>query len=298
MVSDVCPNCNSKIDQVIIETGEIVCTHCGLVIDDTPLDTSPERRVYSIHQSRTRERTGLPLSYSRPHLGITTNFYGKRDARGKTLQAHIQDKMYRLQRLDSKSKISDTWERNLKIALYELDRLTDRLHLNTTIKELSAILYRRCLAEDLIRGRSIDDFVAACVYCVCRQNNVPRSLKDVSEKSKRNLSDVARTYRLILKELGIKTPVDDPVKYVPKIASSLGLDLGVQNKVIDTLCVLREANKLIGKNPRSVVGAVLYHECLRHGAKTTQAAIAQESGISSVTLRKRYDEILESGIID
>jgi transcription initiation factor TFIIB len=298
MVSDICPNCNNTIDQVIIETGELVCSNCGLVLDDVPLDTSPENRVFTLQESITRKRTGSPLSYSSLHLGITTNFYGNTDAQGKTLQAPMKDKMYRLKRLDAKSKISETWERNLKIALDELDRLIDRLHLGDIIKEKSAKLYRRCLVEDLIRGRSIDDFVAACVYCVCRQNNVPRSLKTVAENSKRNLSDVARTYRLILRELRIKTPVDDPVKYVPKIASSLGLDLGVQNKVIDTLRDLREANKLVGKNPRSVVGAVLYHECLRYGTKTTQIAIAKESGISSVTLRKRYDEILASGLLE
>ena len=135
MLSEKCPNCDKKLDQIIIETGEIICSYCGLVIEDTPIYTGPDKRIYSLQQSRTRERTGSPISYSNLHLGISTNFYGNKDAQGKTLQAQIKEKMYRLKKLDSKSKFSDTWDRNLKIALDELDRLTDRLYLNKAKKK-------------------------------------------------------------------------------------------------------------------------------------------------------------------
>lgn len=155
-------------------------------------------------------------------MGMSTNMYGTRDNKGKTLSLDTKNKMNTLIKLDTRSKHSESREKNLKIALDELDRLTARLYLPYKIKEKSAIQYRRSLKEDLIRGRSIEAFVAAYVYCQCRLEKIPRSLKEIALESTRDYHEVARTYRLLLKEHRIKTPIDDPVKYVPKIASRLG----------------------------------------------------------------------------
>ena len=63
--------------------------------------------------------------------------------------------------------------------------------------------------------------LAASVYAACRRNNVPRPLKEISKASTREHSEVSRSYRLLHRELKLKMPIDDPMKFVSGIASKL-----------------------------------------------------------------------------
>jgi transcription initiation factor TFIIB len=54
---------------------------------------------------------------------------------------------------------------------------------------------------------------------------LPRPLQEITEVSIRNHAEVARTYRLLIKELKIGMLVDDPMKFIPGIASKLELKL-------------------------------------------------------------------------
>jgi transcription initiation factor TFIIB len=163
------------------------------------------------------------MSYTLFDKGLSTVFKGNRDAYGNPLKDETRIKMDRLRRYDNRSKFDETWRRNLSRAMAELDRMTAALYLPKNIKEQSALLYRKALKLDLIRGRSIDAFVAANIYAACRQNKLPRPLKEISKLSSREHGEIARTYRLLLREMKLKMPIDDPMKFIPSIASKLNL---------------------------------------------------------------------------
>ena len=188
LIEKECPRCNGTSKITDWEAGEEVCSSCGLVLNDTQLSTDPERRAFSVHENQTRSRTGYGTSYVQYDKGLSTIFPGFRDGTGKILNEETMRTITRLRRFDNRSKMAETWRRNLSIAMAELDRLSSVLHLSNSIKERSALLYRKALKNDFIRGRSIDAFVAACIYAVCRQAGVPRSLKDFTVSSKREHS--------------------------------------------------------------------------------------------------------------
>jgi transcription initiation factor TFIIB len=169
----------------------------------------------------------------------------------------------------------------------ELDRMATKLHIPNNVKENSALLYRRCLKKDLIRGRSIDAFVAACIYASCRQAKVPRPLKVVTEASIREHSEVARTYRLILKDLDLKMPIDGPMKFIPSIASKLGLKRETENFAIEILNKAKERFALSGKDPRGLAAAALYIASIENNDKRIQKDVAAAAGTTEVTLRNR-----------
>jgi len=171
--------------------------------------------------------------------------------------------------------MDDTWGRNLSIAMAELDRMSARLSLPSNLKEQAAIIYRRALKEDLIRGRSIDAFVAASLYSTCRMNGVPRSLKSISTESSREHSEVARSYRILIKELKIKMPVDGPIKFVSGIASKLKLKRSTEFHAIDILRIAHKKRELSGKDPRGVAAAALYLACLAKKERRIQKDIAK-----------------------
>jgi transcription initiation factor TFIIIB Brf1 subunit/transcription initiation factor TFIIB len=147
---------------------------------------------------------------------IIPNFVGKR-LKKSSGTGFLRDIIYpESRRQDNRSKTRESKSRNLSIAMPELDRMASELNLPRNVKKNAALLYRKALDKDLIRGRSIDAFIAACIYASCRLLKVPRPLKTVSKISKRLHSKVTMTYRLIHKELNLKPAVDGPYKYIPR----------------------------------------------------------------------------------
>jgi len=176
----------------------------------------------------------------------------------------------------------------------ELDRMSAALHLPQNVKEAAALTYRRALKKDLIRGRSIDAFVAASIYAACRQSKVPRPLKEITRASTRDQGEVSRTYRLILRELRIKMPVDDPMKFIPSIASKLRLRRDTEQRAVDILRKAKQAQGLSGKDPRGLAAAALYMACLGTDDRRIQKDVAEAAGTTEVTLRNRLRGLEET----
>jgi transcription initiation factor TFIIB len=282
-----CSRCGGNRIIKDYETGEEVCGTCGLVLNDNHIDSGPEWRAFTISEKESRSRTGLGTSYTLYDKGLSTVFTGYRDANGKKLNDKTLMKMDRLRRYDNRSKFDETWRRNLSIAMAELDRMSAKLHLPQNLKEQSALLYRKALKKDLIRGRSIDSFVAASIYASCRAAHVPRPLKEITKCSTRDHSEVARTYRLLIREMGMKMPIDDPMKFVPKIASKLNLRGETEFHAIDILRQAKRMQGLSGKDPRGVAAAALYKACIETNDKRIQKEVAEAAGTTEVTLRNR-----------
>jgi len=282
-----CPKCGNTNIITDTENGERVCSRCGLVIDETPIDMGPEWRAFTVAEKNTRSRTGLGSSLTLYDKGLSTVFKGDRDASGRKLNNEARLKMDRLRRYDNRSKFDETWRRNLSIAMAELDRMSVTLHIPSNIKEQAALIYRKALKADLIRGRSIDAFVAASIYAACRTAEVPRPIKKVSEASTRDHSEVARTYRLLIRELKIRMPIDEPMKFVPSIAAKLNLRRDTEQKAVDILKSAKIKKGISGKDPRGLAAAALYMACLANDDKRIQKEVALAAGTTEVTLRNR-----------
>jgi transcription initiation factor TFIIB len=282
-----CPNCGSQKLIRDYDSGEDVCGTCGLVVQGTIIDQGPEWRAFTAAENDSRARTGYAMSLALYDKGLSTVFRPDRDANGNRLDNETRIKMTRLRRFDNRTKFDETWQRNLSAAMSELDRMCTHLHIPKNVKEQAALVYRKALKKDLLRGRSIDGFVAASLYVACRQHKIPRPLKELSEISTRNHPEIARTYRLLIRELNLRMPVDDPMKFVPGIASKLKLTQRTERHAIDILMEAKKRQGLTGKDPRGLAAAALYKACIETHEKRIQKDIAEAAGTTEVTLRNR-----------
>lgn len=291
-----CPHC--KCDDLVYDPdrGENVCSNCGLVVTDEVVSRAPEWRAYTLEERARKTRTGMPMSYTQYDKGLYTSFRTDRDSSGNKLKSKERRKMWRLRKHDVRSKMQESGIRNLSRAMTMLDRMGSKLHLPKSIREKAAITYRKALKKDLIRGRTIEGFVAASLYSACRQEKVPRSLKEVSKASTMNLKDVARTYRLLVKELDLKMPVDYPMKFVPRIASEIKISRETDRMTVEILKIAKEKKALMGKDPRGMAAAALYMASKANEEGCTQREIADSAGTTEVTLRNRLRDLEE--IID
>lgn len=288
-----CPYCKESNIIEDREIGESVCSNCGLVVTNTLMDTGPEYRVFN-QQDTNRKRAGAGYSITSYDKGLSTVIKGNRDASGKLLDNETALMMRRLQKTDNRSKVDETQTRNLSLAMSELDRMGSELHLPKNVKDNAALIYRKTLNKDLIRGRSIDAFVAASLYASCRLYKVPRPLKEVSRISKRSHSEVATTYRLIHKELNLKPPTDTPYKFIPSIASDLRISQQIEQRAVEILRHADEVNELVGKNPRGLAAAALYMACKESDEKRPQRAVSKAAGTTEVTIRNRVKGLKEA----
>jgi len=287
----VCPLCNSTKIFTDINNGEEVCTKCGCVINDTIVSYGKDRQSHSYEEHEDKSRHGFFITKSSYDRGFNTVIQGTKDFSGTQMGNEAASDMKRLQRHDNRSKVNDTAMRNLNVAMTELDRMTSALHLPSNAKEYAAHTYRKALTMDLIRGRSIDAFIAASVYVACRVMSIPRSLQSVADESKRDYQEVSMTYRFLLKKMNIRPPVDSPQKYIPKLASTLGVSRSVERLAVDLLMAAKGTSALTGKDPRGVAGAALYYAMEIRGEHMVQRRIADASDTTEVTLRNRYREL-------
>jgi len=289
---DKCPECGSTNLIHDYDTGETVCSDCGLVIRDQMMDKGPEWRAFTQEEKESRSRVGIPTSYSVHDKGLSTAI-GRidRDAFGRKLPLSTRLQMLRLRKWQIRSRVHSSVDRNLAQAMAELDRLSDKVYIPGSVKEKAAVIYRKALDKGLVRGRSIAAIAAASLYAACRITRTARTLREISEASLVNKKDVARCYRLLLRELEIQMPIADPLTYISKIAEKIDISGETQGLAIK---IIREAKKkkaAAGKDPLGLAAAALYIACLKRGERKTQKDIAEAANVTEVTVRNRYKNL-------
>jgi transcription initiation factor TFIIB len=276
------------------ESGEIICSNCGMVICERIEDTiDQERRAYSSEEAADkRDRTGAPTSLALHDMGLYT-IIGRdnRDASGQVLDISMCSKMKRLRVWDSRIHVHKPSEKNLRQAFHQLDILKDKLGLSDAIVEKAAYIYRKVCERRLVRGRTIKGMLTAAVYIACRETGIPRTLNDIAAISNIKRKDIARNYRTLVLELDIKIPEVDPMKCIVKVANKLGMSEKTKHQAMNIMTEVVKREITSGKVPMGLAATVLYASCMKTGESIHQTSIAAASGVTEVTIRNRFKDI-------
>ena len=283
-----CPECGSINLIHDRERGEIICRDCGLVVEEKMIDFSQEWREFDHTQAEKRRRTGAPMTYTKFDRGLGTDVGQKGDI--FKLSGKGRNKFFRLRKWQY--RISTAIERNLKLALAELKRVSSYLKLPKSVEEESARIYTMAVQRGLVRGRSMESVVAGALYAACRRYDVPRTLDELSEASGIDKKEIGRTYRFVTRELGIRILPSNPVDYIPRFASALKLSAETQSKSVEILEMAEKAELTSGRGPTGIAAASLYVAALINNEKRTQREVADIAGVTEVTIRNRYKELL------
>ena len=200
----------------------------------------------------------------------------------------------RLRTWDNRSQVHEPVDRNFRQAFSELDRLKTKLALSDAVIEKTAYIYRKALDKGLVRGRSIPGLIAASLYAACRNTETPRTLTDVANGINIKRKDIARCYRLLLRELDLKMPVVNPIKCISRISSIAELSEKTKRKAVEILDQATKIELSAGKDPMGLAAAALYLSCVINGENKTQKDIAVAAGVTEVTIRNRYKGLKEA----
>lgn len=243
----------------------------------------------------------MPASLARHDMGLST-IIGRtdKDYTGNRIATSIKSTIDRLRILDYRTQLYSSTDRSLKKAFAELDTVKDKLTLPDSVVEKIAYIYRKAQERGLVRGRTISATLADAVYISCRQAGVGKTLKDIAQGTNVKPKALSHSYRILLTELDIKTPMLDPMRCVAKVANKMHLHERITRQGMDIMHTAVRKETSAGKNPMGLAAAVLYisynnsnikgsiykgNTESNNNNKRNQTSFAQAAGITDVTLR-------------
>ena len=270
------------------EDGFYVCLNCGSVFSRI-LDSSP-RRAFTAEEIQKRKNTERVYS----PIGPRTIIRGSRDARGTLLSPKFKSKFNRLAKIHR--SLTTSYERNLWIALPNLQRLQKRLGIPDIVAEDALRIYTQTVKKKLTMGRSIDTLLSASIFCSLRVHGIPRTIEEITKVAQIPKKKVIKSYRLILMEilphLNLKVQHFTPVRYVDKFNDELGLSMQVRNVAVKLITSAKENGfNIAGKDPKGIAAASIYLGSKLCNENRTQKEISKLAMVTEVTLRMRVKDL-------
>jgi transcription initiation factor TFIIB len=290
-LADVCPECGGDSIHRDDVHGERVCRECGCVLSDNLVETGSSWSAFSHSDAEQTTRVGSPMTELLHDRGLTTKIHWKdTDAHGRPISARKKQTMRRLRTWQTRARLSRSGERNLQVALSEINRMSSALAVPEQVREMASHIYRDALSDDLIQGRSIEAVASSALYIACRNEQIPRSLDEIERAARVDRTEIARTYRRIAAEQELEMKPVDPKLFVPRFCSKLDVSRPVQRRARSILEQAAAEGLHSGKSPTGLAGAAIYLATRECDSEVTQSDIADVAQVTEVTIRNRYQE--------
>ncbi len=287
-----CPYCGSTDLIYDPEKGEVICMKCGAVIEENVVDLKKEWRSFEEGDSSRARATGH-LTYTKADQGVGTSISGSINK----LSHEARSKVLRLKKWQT--RIGSSTEKNLRMAMNDLKKIVDLLRLPKNVEEEASYIYTLAAQKGLVRGRNIDSVVVASIYIALRKLGIPRTLDEIASVTNITKKEISKVYRLLSKELKIKIKPIDPADYIYRFANLLHLKQETLELALELLKKAQEKKLVAGRSATGIAAAILYIASELNKEKKTQKEIAEVAGVTEVTIRNRYRELVkELGLED
>jgi len=282
-----CPECGSRRFKRDEARGEVYCLECGSLVDENRIDTGREYRLFDSDSSK-KERVGSSISYTKADKGISTKI-GENNELNR-VSGEKRGQYYRMKKWDRRT---DSRQNSIKQGLTILDRLTYELNLPDSVKEEAGRLYEKCIEEDLIKGKEREAAVAALIYLVARNQEVPRTQKEIAEVAKVKKRKMNKTYRSLARDLDLRIRPARPENFISRYSSNLGISGRAEARARNIVTEARKEGLTSGKNPSSIAAGGIYIAALLEAEDVTQREVAGVTDVTQTTVRKTYRQLAE-----
>jgi transcription initiation factor TFIIB len=288
------------------ESGEIICNICGIVLSEEkelPLHPRVQEEMTVMNHANSKS-TNTDLRYNENNSNNnnilfnieSSTIIGRSnvDAIGKKISKDMENKIDKLRIWERRTRYINAKDRNLKSAFTQLNSIKHKLGLSNAIVEKSFYIYKKASSLGLIQGRRTEGILSASIYLACKELEIPKTLKEISDISNVKVKSISKYSRLLIFELDLKPiPIIDPIKCIVKIANNLKLEEKIKHKAIKIMKEVMKEEIHVGKNPLSIAASTIYAVCktIEEDDKT-QIEIANSAGISAAVVRDRYNDII------
>ena len=278
----VCPDCRSPHPNLVEDfaSGDLICRDCGCVVGDRIIDTRSEWRTFSNESGGDDpSRVGGPANPLLDGDQLDT-LIGKKDGTSKDLS-----------KLQSRSALKAS-DKNLLSAFQTISIMSERIGLPKIIADRAKQIFKKVDNEKVLKGKSQEGIIAACIYIACRQEKVPRTFREISALTLLPKKEIGRCYKAVAPFLESGIEAVSTEDFLSRYCSYLDLGIEVQKAAASVIRKATELGILAGKSPISIAAAGIYMITLLFPqfSRATKD-ISFVAGVSETTIKHTYKEL-------
>lgn len=184
---------------------------------------------------------------------------------------------------------------NLRAYLQIVD-VASILGLEHDISDHAFQLFRDCSSATCLRNRSVEALATACLVQAIREAQEPRTLQEISIAANLPQKEIGKYIKILGEALQLSQPFNSNsiAVHMPRFCTLLQLNKSAQELATHIGEVVMNKCFCTRRNPISISAAAIYLACQLEDRRKTQAEICKVTGLTEVTLRKVYKELLEN----
>ncbi|KRH92712.1 Transcription initiation factor TFIIB, partial [Pseudoloma neurophilia] len=260
------------------KTGSVLCSNCGAVISTSLIDEKSEWRSF--------EENSLNPS----RVGAANNPLLENDQLDTIISNIGNLTSYSLNRTQLKSTMRGP-ERSLISGFNCITHFCERSSISKTISDRAKMIFKTIDEKKLLKGKNSEGVIAACIYISCKQEQSPRTFKEISLLTNVPKKEIGRSYKLISQFIKnvVYITTDD---IVARFCSDLSLSIEHQKIAVEISKKITTNGLMTGKSPDSVAAAVIYLLTNIFNLKHIQRDIPMVTNVTDVTIKNTYKDLL------
>jgi hypothetical protein len=277
-----------------------VCTECGRV-DESYVSDEPEWRSGLDEGGSTADPSRIGAPVNTDHFSMAWG-QGTLIRVAGTWKGGTYKQM-RMARIHQHSTMNHR-DRALFHAYLSLDKVCKQiLNLPEAVLYQAKIKYKAFNEAVLTRGAVRNGIKANCIFQACREFGVARTTKEIADAFGIPARDLSRTTEIFQEQVPdqkvhVTTPADLIARFVNDITCIPDAVRGrVKMKIVKGCQALDECVELMGRTPKAVACAVIFHVLTLEGLKPNKAEICKICDVSVPTLGKIEAIVKESGLL-
>ncbi|KAI8869272.1 TFIIB-domain-containing protein [Ramicandelaber brevisporus] len=284
----MCPNCRNPVPNIIenFAAGDLVCNDCGLVLGSRIIDTRSEWRTFSNEEGDDPSRVGSAANALLDGPQLDT-LIGRMDG-GSGMAKNLNQ-------IHSKTMQSKT-SKNLIDAYKQISAMCDTIDLPKAIGDLAKHWFKKTQEQNLLRGKSSDVIIAACILMACKQEKVPRTFKEISALTKVPIKEIGRAAKALiaLHDSSVtSSTLTTADSFIHRFCSNLNLKQIVQKYASDIVQRANELSTLSGKSPVTVAAAAIYMAAFLVDTPVTISDIKSATGAHETVTKAAYKALYQ-----
>ncbi|ATY66638.1 transcription initiation [Cordyceps militaris] len=297
-----CPDCREIPPNLVEEfsSGDMVCQSCGVVVGTRIIDTRSEWRTFANDDQNGDDpsRVGGPQDEFVEGQQLATSVAFSESRQHKNL-LRVQN-----------NTNQDKQQRGLMQAYKEIVSLCEAINMGQNVSNAAKHIFKLVDKYKFMKGKPQEAVIAGCIFIACRQNNVPRTFREIFNLTSVSKKEVGRVFKQLqnfLQKLqdteGEATGLNTVTNYentsvgaedlCSRYVSQIGFK--AQQKISKISRELAEqANDiaaLAGRSPLSVAAACIYMACHLVGEPRASLPIAKQAGVSDGTVKTAYKHL-------
>ncbi|XP_026459882.1 transcription initiation factor IIB-2-like [Papaver somniferum] len=288
-VDENCSGCKKSTIVVFDRSaGDMICMECGLVLESHYIDDTAEWRIFVDDYAIDNDSVRVG-EQSNPYLadgGLSTviaKLSGK--SGGNSFMSFGRRFNNRCLKPDQAGLIQD---------LTTMATMCDRLGLVTTIKDRASEIYKNVVAHQKSRvGKNKDAYLAACLLIACRDEDRPRTMKEICcVANGATKKDIGRARVYIVSQLGVNFGKGIHAgDFLRRFCSRLGMTNQAVKAAREALDKLEEQDVDIRRSPVSVAAAIIYMITQLSADKKLLQDVSDATGVAISTIQNTYKDI-------